>query len=247
MMSNHFNVTSLRADMLSDVAPSRTYGGGALIGNAADVLFLWRSVATQKARGGTLAFYLADDRLETLWRSKERFATEFKLHGIVAAVEPDFSLWSDQPVEEQLHNVRRTRIVSRQFQEHGLAIVPNLNWADEQSFPFCFAGIPQHAPVCMTECRTPGSNDADRRAFLTGLTEGVKQLQPQHVIIYGGTSHTFWLQDRLPPGPTYHLIDAWTDSRGRVRKAQERKLRDRNQPNLFTGGAEWVAEGPQAA
>jgi hypothetical protein len=196
-------------------------------------------------RGGTVGFYLADDRLETLWRSKERFATEFRLHGIVSAVEPDFSLWCDQPIEDQLHNIRRTRIVGRLFQEGGLLLVPNLNWGDERSFPSCFAGIPQHVPVCMTECRTAGGNDNDRRAFLRGLEQGVKEIMPQHVCIYGGREHAYWLKERLPPGPQYTLLEAWTSARGRIRKAQEREVRERNQPTF--GGEAWADEAQQVA
>jgi hypothetical protein len=242
---NHYGVTSLDPGMLSSLAPRYTFGGGALIGNAADFCFVWRSCSTQKMRGGTIGFYLADDRLETLWRAKERYAVEFRLHGVVSAVEPDFSLWCDQPIEEQLHSIRRTRIVGRLFQEAGLLLVPNLNWADERSFPFAFAGIPVGAPVVMTECRTAGGTDADRRAFLKGLEQGVKEVLPQHVCIYGGREHAYWLADRLPAGPTYSLLEAWTSARGRIRANERRLARNHNQ--LTFGGEQWAEEAVAAA
>jgi hypothetical protein len=213
--------------------------------NPKRTLFLWRSVASERASGATLCFFLSDNRLEIIWRSPRRYAQEFKRIGIAAAVEIDYSLWTDAPLAEQVLSVYKTRVTSRIFQGSGLHVIPNLNWSDERSFPFSFAGIPVGAPVCMTECRTPGSNDDDRRAFLRRLAEGVKQVQPQHVCIYGGQEHRYWLADRLPAGPTYTLLEAWTSARGKIRAAERRELRNKNQ--LTFGGETWAAEDQRAA
>jgi hypothetical protein len=246
MRPNHYSVTNLKAELLSTLIPRQTFAGGTVVKNPEQTFFLWRSTATQRARGGTLGFFLDDSRLEPLWSRPERYGVEFKRFGIAAVVEPDFSLWVDDSIETQLFNVKRKKIVSRQWQEYGLAIIPNLNWSDERSFSFCFAGIPVGASVVACECRTAGSADDDRRAFLKGLEQGVKQVQPQHVVIYGGEEHKFWLKERLPLGPGYTLIEAWTSVRGRVRKVQEREERERNQPLLFGGGT-WAEEEVTAA
>jgi hypothetical protein len=240
-----YEIPSLRPDRLSTTIPNTTYAGGP-VRDPEQTLFLWRSCATEKAIEGALAFFLDDARLEPLWKAPARYAKQFAQCGIKAVVEVDFSLWVDSQLAEQQHNVFRTRTVSRVFQAYGLNVIPNLNWSNERSFPFCFAGIPVGAPVCMTECRTPGGTDDDRRAFLVGLEQGVKQVQPRHIIVYGGQEHAYWLQGNLPQGPTYTLLTSWTTERRRVRATQERQVRERNQLTLF-GGNTWAVEEVQAA
>jgi hypothetical protein len=162
-------------------------------------------------------------------------------------VEVDFSLWRDMSLEEQHFNVYRTRTMSRIFQGAGLHVAPNLNWSGEQSFAFCFQGIPPGCPVAFTECRTPSGSEADRKAFLYGLHEAVRQIQPQRLAIYGGALHEWWIRRDLPTCSTeFVFLESWTDSRRRVRARQEREEREKNQLNLF-GGAAWVAEAQVAA
>lgn len=187
--------------------------------------------------------YAHDERFEALWRNPEHSLALFLRHGVAALVEPDFSLWTDDALAVQLFNIYRMRTLGRLWQEAGLPLIPNLTWSDARSFSFAFEGIPVGAPVVACECRTPGGNDDDRRAFLAGLTEGVKQVQPVNVIIYGGQEHAFWLTDNLPVGPRYHLIESWTSARRSVRATQAQHARERNQLNLFTGGSsQWVDE-----
>jgi hypothetical protein len=245
-MNNHFGITNLDENLLSDLIPTRTFAGGATPENPSDWLVIWRTTATQRARGATLGFFLSDDRLEPLWSRPERYSTEFRLHGVGAVVEPDFSLWVDDSIETQLHNIKRKKIVARQWQESGLRVAPCLNWASEESFAFCFSGVPVGCPVAFVECRTAGGNDSDRRAFFKGLEQAVKQVQPQHVLIYGGKEHSYWLAERLPAGPTYTLLEAWTSARGKIRATEKRIVRAKNQLQLF-GGEAWVEEAAPAA
>ena len=235
---NEWGIPNLRSDRLSEVIPSRVYGGGP-IANPTATLFLWRSTAIAKAQGGVLAFYLDDGRSDAIWHLPARYAKQFKECGITALVEVDFSLGRDRPKAEQVFNVHRTRTVSRVFQGYDLHIIPTLKWAGRESFEFCFQGVPVGAPVAAVECRTAGSTEADRRHFLTGLHEAVRQTQPKHICLYGGAEHSFWLQGNLPEGPRYTLLESFMTARSRLCKAQEREeARERNQPGLFpTGGS----------
>lgn len=245
-MTNHHNITNLDEKLLSTVIPTCTYGGGP-IENPSGTFFIWRSCKTETMTGGTLGFYLDDWRLDALWRHPAQYAKQFKECGVVGVAEVDFSLWSDMSLAEQVENVYRMRTVSRVFQSYDLRIVPNLSWSDERSFEFAFSGIPIGAAICATEARTAGQNDEDRRRFIAGLTEAVKQVKPQHIVVYGGIEHRHWLTGNLPEGPQYTLIEAFMTARGKIRKTQERKLRERNQLSLFGGNNGWVEEEVQAA
>jgi hypothetical protein len=236
---SEWGLPQLRADRLATIIPAQVYGGGP-VAEPATMLFIWHTASLNKARGMTVAFYVDDTRFEALWRTPRHYIALFLRHGIAALIEPDFSLWADAPLVEQLYNVFRMRTLGRVWQDAGLSVIPNLAWSDERSFPFCFTGIPSGAPVVACECRTAGGNDEDRRAFLRGLIEGVKQVKPQHVCIYGGKEHAFWLTDHLPKGPQYTLVASWTAVRRRRRATQERQTSERNQLNLFTGGEAWA-------
>jgi len=243
-----FGIPSLLPDKLATVTPTAVYAGGPVT-NPSNTLFVWRTCRfPAEARGGELAFYTDDYRFECLWNRPIFYAEQFARFGWGAIVEPDFSTWIDAPLAEQLWNTYRTRTLGRLWQEAGLQVIPSLNWADERSFSFAFSGIPQHAPVVACEARTAGGNDGDRRRFLAGLAEGVRQVQPQHVLMYGGKEHAFWLESRLPPGSHYTLLESWTHARDRARRRETIRQKNRHQPILFpTGGDSWADEDRAAA
>jgi hypothetical protein len=243
-----WDIPSLHPDRLATTLPTRVYGGG-VVESPTETLFLWRSCATEKAQGGALAFFLDDGRLEPLWARPERYTEQFVRSGIRALVEVDFSLWVNDPLPVQLFNVYRQRSLARQWQEAGLLVAPCLNWSDERSFEFCFQGVPVNCPLAFTECRTPSGSEEDRRAFLCGLHEAVRQLRPRTLVIYGGLLHEWWIRRDLPAGDTdFVFLESWTDARRRERARQEREVREHNQLQLFpTGGSSQWAEEAQVA
>jgi hypothetical protein len=90
-------IPALREDRLAAIIPTCVYAGS-VVESSTDTLFLWRSCATEKAQGGTLAFFLDDRRLEPLWAHPERYTEQFVRSGIRALVEVDFSLWVNDPL-----------------------------------------------------------------------------------------------------------------------------------------------------
>jgi hypothetical protein len=240
-MSNHKNpwgIPALRREKLATVIPTAVYARKATR-DAQHTLFLWHTARLEKAASMTVAFYTDDSRFECVWRKPGHYTDLFRRHAVGALVEPDFSLWIDRPRVEQLWAIYKTRTLGRLWQDSGLSVMPNLSWADEQSFEFCFTGIPLHAAVCVTECCT-ASRPQDRTAFLYGLHEAVRRLTPQCVVIYGGMRHEGWIRPGLPVSDTrFIFLESWTDARRRVRatQAQQRVI----------GGEQWVEEGVPAA
>jgi hypothetical protein len=246
--ANVWGIPDLREDRLFDRVPRGVFTGQP---DNPPQLFLWRSVALEKARGHVIGFYRWDSFFESVWRYPQRYTDLFLRHEVAAVIECDFSLWVNDPLAVQVYNVFRSRWLGRLWQEHGLPVIPNLNWAGPDSYEFCFLGVPKHAPVVAVECRTAGQTDEDRRAFLKGLREGARQIQPANVIVYGGQEHAFWLQSRLPMGPRYVLIESWSQARNRKRRQAARKSSQQQQTLLrFTESEEevvWAAEGAVAA
>lgn len=244
-----FGIPCLRDDRLSSLVPTQIHTGGP-VSDPAHTLFVWRTAALSKARGCIVAFYRWDSFFEAIWRNPHRYTDLFLKHGVTTLVECDFSLWRDDPLIVQAYNVFRTRSLARCWQEAGLLVIPSLNWSDERSFEFCFQGVPLHAPLVAVECRTAGQTDDDRRAFLAGLSEGVRQVRPANVLVYGGSEHAYWLSGSLPPGPQFTLLQSWTSARDQLRKQARQQLRHRNQLvlTLPTKGTDvWADEDPAAA
>src|SRR5262245_27261917 len=103
-----FEIPTLRNDRLSTAIPSMVYAGGAVT-DARHPLFLFRTASLKKARGAVVGFYVDDERLECLWRNPRQYSDLFLRHGVLAVVEPDFSLWTDALFVEQLWSVYRMR------------------------------------------------------------------------------------------------------------------------------------------
>lgn len=70
------------------------------------------------------------------------------------------------------------------LQENGIEIIPNVRFADERSYDFCFDGVEKNNTVAIG---THGciKKLTDRAYFEKGLAEMEEQLQPQTIIVYG--------------------------------------------------------------
>src|SRR4051794_20841769 len=108
----NWGVPLLRPDRLSALAPTSVYAGGPLV-DPGHPLFLWRTYGLVQAKGMTLGFYVWDEKLDGLWRNPQRQTARLLAAGVSAVIEPDFSLWADAPLAEQLWNTYRTRWMGR--------------------------------------------------------------------------------------------------------------------------------------
>ena len=67
-------------------------------------------------------------------------------------------------------------------------MIPNVRWGDEESFKFCFLGIPKKSTVAVSTVgvSTDASwNDKDDSLFRDGYNEMLNRLDPTTIIFYG--------------------------------------------------------------
>ena len=140
-----------------------------------------------------LHFYVYDyifDGEYGVWNALIRgieFAKGFnleKLNGFDCIIVPDYSLYLDMPIEWQIWNIYRSRVVAYSLQELGFKVIINVRWTDEASYEFCFEGIEEGSVVSI------GSHGcskelADRKLFESGLEEMIRRIKPKKIIIYG--------------------------------------------------------------
>ena len=125
-------------------------------------------------------FFLDDYRFEQCWIKPEVGLDRVKSAEV--ALTPDFSLFMDMPKAVQIYNTYRNRWVGKFWQERGINIVPTLSWSDEDSFSFCFLGIPKGMSVAVS---TVSVNKDIIDNFLAGFAEAIKQIQPERIACYG--------------------------------------------------------------
>lgn len=153
-----------------------------------------------------LHFFVDDYRFEPAWNRPVKTLSYIKQFGVVLA--PDFSLYTDFPRVAQIWNVYRSRWLACYWIENGVNVIPTITWGDESSFDFCFEGVPKHSIVAISGM---GSRKAKtKEAYLKGFKEMVRRLEPQTIIVYGGTDIP--LEDYAPN--IYRYKTYWEKRKG---------------------------------
>lgn len=131
-----------------------------------------------------VVFYEKDEKFVRLWNTPRRYLEILKrFNGIIT---PDFSLYRNMPLVMQKWSTYQGKAIGVWLQNEGVEVIPNVRFADERSYQFCFDGIEKNSTVAIG---THGcmKNSIDRAFFEKGLAEMVKRLQPHTIIVYGTT------------------------------------------------------------
>lgn len=131
-------------------------------------------------------FYYDDFKFIQAWRDPDRYVE--KLRRFKAVVSPDFSLYTDFPRCLQILSCYRRQWVGAYWQELGLDVIPDVVWGDEESFNYCFEGIPKGSTVAISTVGVKNDktwNGAEGEMFRAGYNEMMKRLEPTAVLFYG--------------------------------------------------------------
>lgn len=97
---------------------------------------------------------------------------------------PDFSLYADMPLAQQMHNVYRSRLIGAYCQRHGMSVIPTLQWSTPESYSFAFEGLPKHSVLAASTLGV--LNDRCALAlWRRGMDEAINRLDPRLVLLYG--------------------------------------------------------------
>ena len=165
-------------------------------------------------RRAVMSFYVDDDKFENVWFDPDIYVGRLLNLGIPTCVSPNFSLWSDAPEATNIYQTYRARWVGRYMQEAGLKLIPDVNWCDERSFRYCFAGIPQNPPAISIQVQTASEPD-EIAVLLTGITSAINVIKPQSMLIYGGGNK---IKERIATILPRQLYTVWVENRSAVRR-----------------------------
>lgn len=126
-------------------------------------------------------FYIDDYKFERIWNNLDKYIQTFKkFYGIIGT---DFSTYIDMPLAQQIWNLYRNRVISHYLQENDINVIPNVQWGTEESYTYCFDGIPSESTVAIS---TNGCirDKLNRYYFQKGLEKMIEVLRPKTIVNY---------------------------------------------------------------
>jgi len=145
----------------------------------------------RRVNAGTAHFYVDDYRFENIWKNPAKH-----LAGkVMAAVEPNTSIFDITPIAYGLHQIYKKRWISRYWQECGILIYADLN-VSPKFYDFNRMGIPDGYNAFATR------GYSDQLHCLKAELEIAREISGQKIpnlIVYGGGEkiRKFCLQNNL--------------------------------------------------
>lgn len=141
-------------------------------------------------------FFLDEEYQERFWNSPEKYLQILQNFRFVCS--PDFSVFSDLPKSLAIYNSWRNRTSAFFLQKNGVKIIPTIEAGGEDTWDFCFDGLPKHSTLAITTngATTKGFQSHAREIF----QEVTDRLQPKRLVIIGrqienlptGDAELFW-------------------------------------------------------
>lgn len=131
-------------------------------------------------------FYYDDYKFMQAWRNPDKYID--RLSKFKAIISPDFSLYTDFPRALQILSCYRRQWCGAYWQSLGLDVIPDVVWGDEESFSYCFEGIPKGGTVAVSSVgvtRDGDWNGKNGSMFKAGYDEMMRRIQPTTVLYYG--------------------------------------------------------------
>lgn len=136
-------------------------------------------------RGAFVHFFSNDyefDGQGGIWQDTTRHIP--LLERYKGVISPDFSLYSDGGRIPLLWNTYRNRLVQCHLERLGFEVIPSVSWAGQNTYEFCFNGIPRNSVVAVSTLGVMKSA-AKKSMFEDGYREMCCHLSPEFVVLYG--------------------------------------------------------------
>ena len=137
-----------------------------------------------------VCWYIDDykfDGLNGIWRNSSS-ALDILRH-FAGAITPDFSTYQDFPESIKIYNTYRMRTFGYWLGINGIEVINNVRWGTQESFRYCFEGVPSKSIISISTCGGSPRKFENRNRFEYGLERLVEQLQPQTILVYGSANY----------------------------------------------------------
>lgn len=106
--------------------------------------------------------------------------------GIITA---DFSTNADFPDPIKRYNTYRMRALGFWLAKNGIPVINNVRWGTEETWDYCFDGIPYNSTVAIGTVASGIRKLENRPDFELGLFKMVEFLNPKTIIVYGSANY----------------------------------------------------------
>lgn len=110
------------------------------------------------------------------------------LHHFAGAITPDWSTYQDFPEPIKLYSTYRMRAYGYWLGKNGIPVINNVRWGTEESFSYCFEGIPFNSIVAIGTVGGGPRKLVNRHRFESGLFKMVDLLTPHTILVYGSAN-----------------------------------------------------------
>lgn len=136
-------------------------------------------------------FYVDDCKFDGartgIWQQpKEALSVIRHFGGIVT---PDYSTYQDFPEPIKVFATYRMRSFGYWAGKQGIEVINNVRWGTEETWRYCFAGIPKQSIICIGTVGGSPRKLRDRKRFNTGFQEMVNRLEPSVIAIVGSANY----------------------------------------------------------
>lgn len=141
-----------------------------------------KAITEKKPENKWIHFFIDDYQFERVWNTPYKYLEILKrFEGVITT---DFSMYIDMPKAQQIWNCYRNRVIACWLQKNKIKIIPAVGWSDEESYKWCFDGIPIKSNIAIS---TNGclSSQMSRYYFLKGYNKMFEVLNPSKIIIVG--------------------------------------------------------------
>lgn len=131
-------------------------------------------------------FYYDDFKFIQAWRDPDVYVD--RIRRFKAVVAPDFSLYTDFPRALQILSCYRRQWVGAYWQSLGIDVVPDVVWGDEESFKYCFCGIPEGGTVAVSTVGVAADKEWNGKQgdmFRAGYNEMMRRINPTTILFCG--------------------------------------------------------------
>lgn len=175
------------------------------------------NIKNMQERGNEFVhFFLPDTYIERVWDNPDYYGAVFAQYkGII---QPDLSQYTTMPRAMQIWNYYRNMWLGAYYQNQGIRVIPSAQWSDEDSFEYCFDGMPKGSCICISSVGCMQNVQA-RILFNAGLKEVVSRLEPSQVILYGVIDDD--IRDKISGIPYIHLDSEMKVRMDRYKAAQK--------------------------
>lgn len=151
-----------------------------------------KNISTQKnfIFDAFVCFYIDDYKFDGphgIWHdSNHALAILCHFAGVIT---PDFSTYQDFPEPLKIYATYRMRLIGYWLGKNGISVINNVRWGTDETYWYCFDGIPRNSIVCIGTVGGSPRKKIDRVRFESGLNMMISCLQPHTIIVYGSASY----------------------------------------------------------